>query len=77
MIAAFISVAVIGACSGLAEAANVKKKKRYYRPHPYQAERVKPDEDPTGYYERLLNAVPFGSKRWWQIYEDQMGSGRR
>jgi hypothetical protein len=26
------------------------------------------------YYEHVLEKVPFGSKRWWDIYEEQHGT---
>jgi hypothetical protein len=25
----------------------------------------------TGYYERILDKVPFGSQLWWRVYESQ------
>ena len=28
----------------------------------------------AGYYEHVLEKVPFGSKRWWGIYEEQHGT---
>ena len=28
----------------------------------------------TSYYEHVLEKVPFGSKRWWDIYEEQHGT---
>jgi hypothetical protein len=28
----------------------------------------------TSYYEHVLGKVPFGSKRWWGIYEEQHGT---
>jgi hypothetical protein len=27
--------------------------------------------DDGGYYEQILDKVPFGSQRWWRIYESQ------
>ena len=28
----------------------------------------------ANYYEHVLEKVPFGSKRWWSIYEEQHGT---
>jgi hypothetical protein len=29
-----------------------------------------------GYYEHRLDAVRFGSQRWWKIYDEQNGGGQ-
>ena len=28
----------------------------------------------SDYYEHILDKVPFGSKRWWSIYDEQNGT---
>ena len=35
------------------------------------------DDSIAGYYEHRLDAVRFGSQRWWKIYEEQQGGGNR
>ena len=62
---------------GHADAATYKKKKRlqasYPRAYSYRSE----DDSIGGYYERRLEAVRFGSQRWWYIYDSQQGGRRR
>jgi hypothetical protein len=33
----------------------------------------RPSQGGGDYYEHLLNKVPFGSQRWWTIYNEQHG----
>jgi hypothetical protein len=35
------------------------------------------DDTLGGYYEHRLEAVRFGSQRWWYIYDEQRGGRRR
>ena len=35
------------------------------------------DDSIAGYYEHRLDAVRFGSQRWWKIYDEQHGGGNR
>jgi hypothetical protein len=67
---------------GQADAATNKKKKRlqsnhygktYSRAHGYRDQ----DDSIGGYYEHRLDAVRFGSQRWWKIYDEQHGGRRR
>jgi hypothetical protein len=41
------------------------------------AHRYRNDDTLAGYYEHRLDAVRFGSQRWWHIYDKQRGGGRR
>ena len=36
--------------------------------------RSRPPAASSDYYEHILDKVPFGSKRWWSIYEEQNGT---
>jgi hypothetical protein len=60
--------------------AKPKKKKRYYSApsaqnyekryyHDGQSMR---DDDYAGYYEHRLDKVPFGSRLWWKVYEENL-----
>jgi hypothetical protein len=65
-----------------AEAASRGKKKRLYSSHygkyyPRAYRYRDPDDSIGGYYEHRLDAVRFGSARWWKIYEEQQGGRRR
>ena len=35
------------------------------------------DDSIGGYYEHRLDAVRFGSQRWWKIYDEQHGGRQR
>ena len=43
-----------------------------------EANRYRDQDDSIGggYYEHRLDAVRFGSQRWWKIYDEQLGSPR-
>jgi hypothetical protein len=45
------------------------------RAHPYRYRND--DTIGGGYYEHRLDAVRFGSQRWWKIYDEQNGGGQR
>jgi hypothetical protein len=63
-----------------ADAGTYKKKRLHATPygkyHPRYSHRDK-DDTIGGYYEHRLEAVRFGSQRWWKIYEEQSGGNRR
>jgi len=80
---AMIALAVLSLGAGLAghaDAAGQPQKKRVqaaHHPTPQpKAGYRKPGSGggETGYYEHVLEKVPFGSKRWWDIYEEQHGT---
>jgi hypothetical protein len=64
-----------------ADAANYKKKKRghpqQHRAYTPTVDRERSDDDSaTGYYEHRLEAVRFGSKRWWRIFDEHSGGSQ-
>ena len=76
------ALSLLAGLVGQADAATNKKKKRlqsnhygksYPRAHGY---RDQDDSIGGGYYEHRLDAVRFGSQRWWKIYDEQLGSPR-
>jgi outer membrane protein assembly factor BamE (lipoprotein component of BamABCDE complex) len=54
-------------------------RKRHVRSHHHHgvAHRYRNDDTIGGYYEHRLDAVRFGSQRWWYIYDEQRGGRRR
>jgi hypothetical protein len=69
------------ALSGAAEAASHRQWRGahayagpYVKVRPY---RYRNDDTIGGYYEHRLDAVRFGSQRWWKIYDEQNGGGQR
>jgi len=77
-------LAVLAIAAGLASyaSAEASKKKRLRAPYVgklYSRSYDNRDRDDSiaGYYEHRLDAVRFGSQRWWKIYEEQHGGSNR
>jgi hypothetical protein len=74
------ALAVLSLAAGLvghADAAGQPQKRRLQaarHPAPKARYRTPGSGGETGYYEHVLEKVPFGSKRWWGIYEEQHGT---
>ena len=76
-----ICLAALGMIAGVigeADAASHHKKKRHYATHygkhHYRVYGYRDNDDSlAGYYEHRLDAVRFGSQRWWKIYDEQHG----
>ncbi len=79
LLAALAVLALVAASAGSADAKSKKKHvhggahAKYYRAYRYRDN----DDSIGGYYEHRLEAVRFGSQRWWKIYEEQQGGRRR
>ena len=66
-----------------ADGATSRKKKRGY-PQQYRVyahapsvDRQRDDDDgASGYYEHRLEAVRFGSQRWWRIFDEHSGGSQ-
>jgi len=63
-----------------ADAATYRHAKRghvqQHREYQPSVARVRDDDSATGYYEHRLEAVRFGSKRWWRIFDEQSGGSQ-
>jgi hypothetical protein len=59
-----------------ADAGSHRRHVRTYN-HYGMAHRYRNDDTIGGYYEHRLDAVRFGSQRWWYIYDQQHGGRRR
>ena len=62
--------------ASVADAGNHRRHVRSYN-HSGVAYRYRNDDTIGGYYEHRLDAVRFGSQRWWYIYDQQRGGRRR
>jgi hypothetical protein len=62
--------------TSIADAGTHRRHVRAYYHHGV-VHRYRNDDTLAGYYEHRLDAVRFGSQRWWYIYDEQHGSGRR
>ena len=60
----------------IADAGSHRRNVRSYH-HNGIAHRYRNDDTIGGYYEHRLDAVRFGSQRWWYIYDQQHGGRRR
>ena len=58
-----------------ASAADAGTHRRHVRSYHHNgvAHRYRNDDTIGGYYEHRLDAVRFGSQRWWYIYDQQRG----
>jgi hypothetical protein len=77
-------LAVLAIAAGLASYASAEpyKKKRLRAPyvgklHSRIYHHRDQDDSIAGYYEHRLDAVRFGSQRWWKIYDEQHGGSNR
>ena len=81
IVATVAAFALLVGLSAQADASTYKKKrlhanpygKSYARAHGYRHQ----DDSIGGYYEHRLDAVRFGSQRWWKIYDEQNGGSHR
>ena len=80
-VACLVALAVAAGLASHASAGSYKKKrlrapyagKLYSRSY----DRRDRDDSIAGYYEHRLDAVRFGSQRWWKIYDEQHGGSNR
>jgi hypothetical protein len=73
-----IAVATTALC-GVADAATYRKwhRTQAYASYHRNVQRLRDNDDSIGgYYEHRLNAVRFGSQRWWKIYDEQNGGSQ-
>jgi hypothetical protein len=80
MISPLVALLLAAGLAGHADAAGRPQKKRL-QAHHYAGHLPKPHYPKSGarevqsdYYEHVLEKVPFGSQRWWNIYEEQHGT---
>jgi hypothetical protein len=78
LVTTVVALSFVAGLAGHADAATDRKKKRlqasHYGKHYSRVYSYRRSND--GYHEQLLQAVPFGSKQWWEIYERQRGARR-
>ena len=73
--ALFLALALSAGLSGQADAAAAKKKRPHSGAYAQSAGNPLAANGYTGYYERVLDRVPYGSQLWWRVY-DSMPKGR-
>jgi hypothetical protein len=73
-----LSRASLAVCATAAGAAPYDRRHARAHTHGYAlAHRYRNDDTLAGDYEHGLDAVRFGSQRWWHIHEEQRGGRRR
>ena len=86
-LAAFVSVAFLAGLAGATAPALAKKKHHrgearhhyhhHYRPSTLaERQRHRSTFDPSQYYERDSNKIPFGTQAWWRQKEFEDSPGR-
>ena len=73
MVVAGVSLALLASLANQVTAAQPRNKKQANRQHAITKPSSRPSQGGGGYYEHLLNKVPFGSQKWWTIYNEQHG----
>jgi ABC-type oligopeptide transport system substrate-binding subunit len=86
ILTSFAALVLVAGAASHADAANQKKKRQHaghynIQPSPKSTYGYRSHASGNGsgngsgdYYEHLLDKVPFGSKKWWSIYEEQHGA---
>lgn len=77
VVGVLITLSFMAALAGEADAAGRQQKKRHQATHAPKVashRRAASGDGEAPYYEHVLEKVPFGSKRWWSIYEEQHGT---
>ena len=80
MIIPLVALSLAAGFGGHADAAGRLQKKRLQVSHssshaPKARHRMPGAGDgEASYYEHVLEKVPFGSRRWWDIYDEQHGT---
>ena len=82
IVTSLVALSFAANLAGSAEAATRKHKKRLYTgqysesyagAYGYGARADRSTRSHSPYYEHRLEALPFGSQRWWSVYEGQRG----
>ena len=72
-IVAVVSLALVVNLANQVTAAPLRNKKQAHRQHTMTKPPSRSSQGSGDYYEHLLNKVPFGSQKWWTIYNEQHG----
>jgi hypothetical protein len=78
VILAVVSLASLALAASLVvpvTAAPLMNKKHAHRQHTMTKPPARTQQGGSDYYEHVLDKVPFGSQRWWDIYQAQQGRG--
>ena len=75
VVRAVVSLALTASLADQVTAAPLRNKKQTHRQHTITKPPRRPTQGSGDYYEHVLDKVPFGSQRWWDIYRQQHNRG--
>jgi hypothetical protein len=75
VVLAVVVLALAASLVGQVTAAPWKNKKQTHRKHTITKPPRRPSQGGGDYYEHILDKVPFGSQRWWDVYRQQHNRG--
>ena len=70
VVLAAVVLALAASLVGQVTAAPLRNKKQTHRQHTI-TKPPRPTQGGGDYYEHVLDKVPFGSRRWWDVYRQQ------
>jgi hypothetical protein len=74
VVPAVVSLALTASLVDQVVAASLRKKQPH-RQHTIVKPPTRPQQGGGDYYEQLVDKVPFGSQRWWDINQRKRGGG--
>ena len=75
VVLAMVSLALIASLEDQVAAAPLRNKKQAHQQHTMTKPLPRPQQGGGDYYENVLDKVPFGTERWWNIKQRRSGGG--
>jgi hypothetical protein len=75
VVSAMVSLALTASLADHAATAPFRNKKQAHQLHAMTKPPPRPQRGGSGYYENVLDKVPFGTQRWWAIKQRRSGGG--
>jgi hypothetical protein len=75
VVTAMAALALTASLAHQVPAAPFRNKKQAHRQHAMTRPAPRPQQGGSDYYENVLDKVPFGSERWWNIKQRRSGGG--
>jgi hypothetical protein len=75
VVTTMVTLALTTSLAHQVPAAAFWNKKQVHRQHPTTRPAPRPQQGGSDYYENVLDKVPFGTERWWNIKQRRSGGG--
>jgi len=75
VVTGMVSLALTASLADEVTAAPLRNKKQAHRQHTMTKPPLRPQQGGSEYYENILDKVPFGTQRWWNIKQRRGGGG--